>query len=174
LVLQSLFPNPVKIRHAVLADVPSMIAIERASSTAAHWSEQQYLELFQPTHARSERLVLVADLPSLDPASPDLHQDAVPAVAAFLVARHIAAEWELENIVVAPTTRRKGLGLKLLEALLIAAKQSQSEALFLEVRESNTAARTLYERFGFYLAGRRKSYYANPLEDALQYRRDLF
>jgi ribosomal protein S18 acetylase RimI-like enzyme len=174
----------VKIRSGILADVPSMIAIERASSTAAHWSEQQYLELFQPTHAGSERLVLVADLPSPDPPSPDLPsedspsanraRDTVPAVGAFLVARHIAAEWELENIVVAPTTRRKGLGLKLLEALLIAAKQSDSEAVFLEVRESNTAARALYERFGLYLAGRRKSYYANPLEDALQYRRDLF
>jgi ribosomal-protein-alanine N-acetyltransferase len=37
----------------------------------------------------------------------------------------------------------------------------------LEVRESNAAARTLYARWGFTVAGRRKRYYSHPTEDAL-------
>ena len=45
--------------------------------------------------------------------------------------------------------------------------------MFLEVRESNIAARKLYEKAGFEPTGRRKSYYTDPLEDALLYRRSL-
>jgi len=37
----------------------------------------------------------------------------------------------------------------------------------LEVRRSNEAARRLYERAGFRLAGVRSGYYNNPIEDAL-------
>ena len=154
-----------------------MIAIERASSSAAHWSEQQYLELFQPIQERSERLVLLADSTSADrsygPPSANQAPDSVPGFAGFLVARHIASEWELENIVVEAAARRKGLGMRLIEALLSAAKQSQSASVFLEVRESNAAARSLYEAAGFRLVGRRKSYYLNPQEDALLFRHDL-
>ena len=42
--------------------------------------------------------------------------------------------------------------------------------MFLEVRESNAAARTLYEKAGFEQTGRRHSYYTSPLEDAILYR----
>jgi ribosomal-protein-alanine N-acetyltransferase len=45
--------------------------------------------------------------------------------------------------------------------------------VFLEVRESNAAARTLYENAGFEQTGRRRSYYTSPLEDAILYRRTL-
>jgi ribosomal protein S18 acetylase RimI-like enzyme len=79
----------------------------------------------------------------------------------------------LENIVVAPAARRKGLGKKLLAALVAAAKETNSAAVFLEVRESNAAARTLYETEGFEPTGRRKFYYTNPGEDAVLYRRTL-
>jgi len=41
--------------------------------------------------------------------------------------------------------------------------------MFLEVRDSKFAARTLYERSGFVIAGRRSSYYGAPQEDALLY-----
>ena len=88
----------------------------------------------------------------------------------FLVALHVAPEWELENIVVDPSARRRGVGKQLMDALLSAAHQTNCEAVFLEVRESNAAARTLYEKAGFEQTGRRKSYYNNPEEDAIMYR----
>jgi ribosomal-protein-alanine N-acetyltransferase len=53
---------------------------------------------------------------------------------------------------------------------MVAAKRTNSTSVFLEVRESNTAARTLYERAGFEQSGRRESYYTNPPEDAILYR----
>ncbi len=90
----------------------------------------------------------------------------------FLVAQRVDYEWELQNIVVAQSARRKGLGKRLLEGLLDQAAQTNG-AVFLEVRESNTAARNLYEKAGFELSGRRKSYYVDPSEDAVVYRHSL-
>ncbi len=69
----------------------------------------------------------------------------------------------------ATTARRKGLGKRLLQALLDAARETKS-SVFLEVRESNAAARALYENAGFEQTGRRPSYYTSPLEDAILYR----
>jgi ribosomal-protein-alanine N-acetyltransferase len=74
---------------------------------------------------------------------------------------------------VAHSARRKGLGTRLLDALLAAARETHSTSVFLEVRESNAAARSLYEKAGFNQTDRRKSYYTNPPEDAILYRLTL-
>jgi [ribosomal protein S18]-alanine N-acetyltransferase len=158
----------VKIRPTASRDVPSILAIERADPIAAHWTEDQYLELFQPEGDMPERLVLVAE------SSPTAYPEGTTcSVIGFLVARHVAPEWELENIVVAPDARRRGVGGQLLDAFLSTARHTNSEAVFLEVRESNVAARNLYEKVGFRQTGRRPAYYVNPLEDAILYRNDL-
>lgn len=155
------------IRPATLADVTSMLRLDRQSSTAAHWTEGQYRQALQSQSTK--RLVLVID----EPSPPEAPGEAPTGILAFLVAQHVAPDWELENIVVAPTARRKGLGKRLLQHLLSAARETNSAAVFLEVRESNTAARTLYEQAGFAQTGRRKSYYLNPPEDAVLYHRSL-
>jgi len=59
----------------------------------------------------------------------------------------------------------------LLGTLMATARETHSDSVFLEVRESNTVARRLYEKAGFQETGRRKSYYTNPTEDAILYRR---
>ena len=48
--------------------------------------------------------------------------------------------------------------------------ETRSEAIFLEVRASNTAARSLYESLGFCQTGLRRFYYSDPSEDAILYR----
>ena len=154
----------VIIRKATPDDLFSVLALESECPAAAHWSQQQYRDLLIPTHAKSRRLALVAEEGSII-----YSETKVAALIGFLVARHLAPEWELENIVVAPGARRQGVGKRLLEALLTAAREVNSDAVFLEVRESNLAARGLYEKFGFCQTGRRKSYYTNPLEDAVLY-----
>ena len=98
----------MQIRPATLADVTSMIRLDRQSATAGHWTEDQYLQALQSESTR--RLVFVID----EPSAPE----APTRVQAFLVAQHIPPEWELENIVVAATARRKGLGTRLLQHLL--------------------------------------------------------
>ena len=138
-----------------------MIDIERAVPSAAHWTEQQYSRLFKSAGIGPERLVLVA------------YEAGDGALSGFLVARRVADEWELENIVVASEARRKGLGKRLLAALLAHADETKCASVFLEVRESNAAARRLYEQAGLQPIGLRKSYYTNPLEDAIVYRRTL-
>src|ERR1700688_3046278 len=142
--------------------------LDRSSPAAAHWTEQQYQQLFQPGGTPFKRLVLVVEGSRTDTSMADERADTV-AIRAFLVARHVAPEWELENIVVAETARRRGLGKQLLETLLARAKQTDSDAVFLEVRESNASARALYESSGFEQTSNRTAYYANPPEDAVLY-----
>ena len=89
------------------------------------------------------------------------------------MARHLPPEWELENIVVAPAVRRMGVGIQLLDSLLVQARQNDSASIFLEVRESNTEARRLYEKLGFRENGRRRAYYTSPSEDAVLYSKTL-
>jgi len=147
------------VRKAILGDLPEMILLERICPTAGHWTEQQYRDLF--AEQVSTRLALIAQgAEAVEPAG-------------FLIARHSPPEWELENIVVAAECRRNGVATRLMQAFLTQAKQMKGESAFLEVRESNTAARALYERLGFQPTGRRKSYYAAPLEDAVLYSKGL-
>jgi ribosomal-protein-alanine acetyltransferase len=147
------------------------MSLDRLSATAGHWTEEQYRQACQP--GSTQRLVLVMDELMIESSTPTPRPEAAPDILGFLVAQHIAPEWELENIVVAASARRKGLGKRLLQHLLTVARETNSAAVFLEVRESNTAARTLYEKAGFAQTGRRKSYYTNPQEDAILYRRAL-
>jgi [ribosomal protein S18]-alanine N-acetyltransferase len=140
--------------------------LERQCATAGHWTEEQYRQAFRSESPARLLLVVEASSPDLTPGAEG------PSVLGFLIAHHLAPEWELENLVVAPTARRKGLGKRLLEALLDAAGETNS-SVFLEVRESNAAARALYENSGFEQTGRRPSYYTSPLEGAILYRRTV-
>lgn len=145
------------IRPATAADIPHIITLERASPTVAHWTDQEYQQVFRSGSV--QRLALVAEIEG--------------GVLGFLIAQHIAPEWELESIVVAESARRKGLGKQLLDALLLRARKTKSDAVFLEVRASNASARAFYESAAFEQSGRRKSYYSAPEEDAILYRRSL-
>ena len=159
------------IRLGTPADVLSIVSLDRDCPSAAHWTEQQYRQALG--NGGAKRLVLVAE--TLFDSAPDrvTTPGAAPNILGFLVALHLAPEWELENIVVATTARRRGLGEQLLHALLAKARQTNSQSVFLEVRESNGAARSLYEKTGFAQTGRRKSYYKDPVEDAVLYRLTL-
>jgi ribosomal-protein-alanine N-acetyltransferase len=129
------------------------VALEREVPTLVHCSEKAYQEVFQP--GAPDRILWVLE-----------EED---ALRAFLVARFSAVECELENLVVAATHRHRGFGMQLLKCLIATARQRNVERILLEVRESNTAARALYEKLSFQVNGRRKTYYSNPREDALMF-----
>ena len=82
----------------------------------------------------------------------------------FLVAEE---EGEIANVCVRPSARRRRVGARLLEALLDRMKAKGVTTIHLEVRESNTAAIALYEKYGFIRDGLRRGYYEEPKEDAL-------
>ena len=70
-----------------------------------------------------------------------------------------AGEAHLLNLCVRPESQRQGVGEKLLVHLTTLARRHDAEIIFLEVRESNAAARSLYDKMGFNELGTRKDYY---------------
>ncbi|MCF8510234.1 MAG: GNAT family N-acetyltransferase [Rhodobacteraceae bacterium] len=78
---------------------------------------------------------------------------------ALLLGRVVAGEAELLTIAVAPDQRGRGIGQALVMAFLTEAGRRGADSAFLEVAESNLAARALYAACGFRAAGRRKGYY---------------
>lgn len=146
-----------RVRPATSADVPQIMELEQQAPTASHWTQEQYEVLFRDSKSDSDpqRVVLVGE---------------AAVVEGFLIASGINREWEIENMAVSEAKRRQGLGTLLVKEFLEHARPRNAEAVFLEVRESNRAARVLYERCGFRETGRRKAYYREPTEDALNYR----
>lgn len=63
--------------------------------------------------------------------------------------------------------RRQGIGRRLMEAMLTAAREKGASSVALEVRESNRGAIQLYEEYGFCQEAVRKKYYREPEEDAV-------
>jgi len=88
-------------------------------------------------------------------------------VVGYVVARYAADMGEILNIAVHPDHLRRGLARRLVTESLERLSEKGVATVFLEVRESNAAARALYEEFGFEQVGRRNGYYRNPTEDAL-------
>lgn len=90
----------------------------------------------------------------------------------FALSRLAAGEAEILSIAIAPQRRGRGLSQPLLDLHLRRLAGLGARAVFLEVGESNAAARALYRRAGFYQVGRRAGYYQGGLS-ALVLRRDL-
>jgi [ribosomal protein S18]-alanine N-acetyltransferase len=93
-------------------------------------------------------------------------------VAGFCAFWKVVDQIHINNLAIRPAARRKGLGRYLLSTVLDEAARLGARSATLEVRRSNTAARRLYERAGFHIAGVRASYYTHPIEDALILSRD--
>jgi ribosomal-protein-alanine acetyltransferase len=139
-LLSQLAPPPLRIRPATEHDLLSIAQIQQASPQAAQWDPQSYL---------SHRC-LVAELG--------------PSVIGFLVLRLTSpAQSEMLNLAVSPGYRRQGVASQLVAAAL---EHAQGD-MFLEVRQSNIAARKLYSSLGFREQGVRPGYYENPPEPAI-------
>ncbi|MDD5795194.1 ribosomal protein S18-alanine N-acetyltransferase [Clostridium sp. HCP1S3_B4] len=91
-------------------------------------------------------------------------------VIAFAGLWIVAGEGQITNIAVHPNCRGKGLGNKLMEALINNMNTWNCNSLTLEVRNSNIIAKKLYSKYGFIEEGIRKNYYHNDdgtKEDAI-------
>lgn len=89
------------------------------------------------------------------------------ALCGYVVFFCISPECEILNIAVSPEHRRKGIADALVSLVCERSREKNCDTLMLEVRESNISARSLYEKHGFEVVGRRKAYYTNPSEDAI-------
>ncbi len=87
-------------------------------------------------------------------------------VLGYVGSQSVLGEADMMNLAVLPEARRQGIALALVAALEEALKKNAVYALTLEVRSSNIAAKSLYEKVGFIEVGRRRNYYYHPTEDA--------
>jgi [ribosomal protein S18]-alanine N-acetyltransferase len=79
----------------------------------------------------------------------------------------VADELHILNIAVHPDFRKQGHASTLAHHILAAARQAKARVVMLEVRVSNHAARSLYQKLGFRQVGMRLKYYADNGEDAV-------
>ena len=93
-------------------------------------------------------------------------------VAGFCTFWLVLDEIHINNFALRPRFRAQGIGTGLLRQVLAEGRNLGARRATLEVRASNELARRLYERMGFYVAGIRRNYYTNPVEDALVLWRD--
>ncbi len=144
------------LRPAVESDLTEISRIERASF-ADPWTEESFRRLMDVEPA----IFLVAES---DPAA---------TVAGYVAAFSVGEDGEILNVAVGSGFRGRGLAGQMLDAVLIELAARGVRTAFLEVRESNGAARVLYGSRGFTEIGRRRGYYRRPVEDALVMRRVL-
>ena len=145
----------VAIAPATPADIDAVTQLESVAF-ADPWTRQAFEAALKERHARFR----VARSPE-------------GSVVGYLIAWFVLDEAEIANVAVVPTARRRGIARALLEAILVEARASQVARVFLEVRESNSAARGLYGSMGFMPIARRPRYYRKPVEDAIVLRLEL-
>lgn len=144
----------LRLRPMREGDLRRVLHIERRSFTLP-WSASTFRGLLR----RQSASLLVAE-----------RGEEVLAYAALWFA---ADEAELGDIAVLPECRGTGVGRWLLGHVLDEARVRGANQVFLEVRESNVAARHMYERAGFTQVGVRADYYSEPVEDAVLMMRPL-
>lgn len=130
--------------------IDDVLAIEAASFTNP-WTREMYLSELE------NRNVSYCYLASLGNDPP----------IGFCSFWRVLDELHINNLAVLPDFRRKGVASRLLRYVLFEGVRLGAVRATLEVRRSNEAARQLYARFGFAVAGVRADYYTNPKEDAL-------
>ena len=157
--------DAIHIRPARESDLTAVLGIER-DSFGDPWSRESFETSLSVQHFQ----FLVAEQGGADRPGGG-NGDA--AILGYLVALLLLDEAEIADIAVAPAGRRRGVGGRLLDRAVADIAQGGAQSLYLEVRESNSAARALYESRGFLLIGRRRAYYRDPAEDALVMKRDL-
>lgn len=145
--------SPVVLRVARAADLEALGRLEREAFAEPWPATDLALRL-----GRADHLVLVAGQSG--------------EIVGYALFQRAAGEAELQRMAVRKEARGQGLGGRLLAEGLGRLRRAGDGACFLEVRDSNLAARRLYARAGFALLGRRRAYYANG-EDALLYRLPL-
>ena len=133
-----------------LSEIDAILAVEQASFTNP-WTREMYL----------------AELDHEGVAFFYVARDAERRVVGFCSFWRVLDELHVNNLAVLPAYRRQGIASALLARVLEAGAAMGSRRATLEVRNSNDAARRLYGGFGFVVAGIRRGYYTEPIEDAL-------
>jgi ribosomal-protein-alanine N-acetyltransferase len=148
----------VCVRVGVEGDLAGVIALERATAEAPHWSEAEYVALVGDGGKYVRRCLFVAE---------------AGGVIGFAVGKLVGDLAELESVAVDLRVRRTGAGRALCEAVIEWCRGECAVAVELEVRAGSGGAVGLYRELGFATVGRRAGYYNGPVDDAVLMRLDL-
>ena len=144
----------VRIRKVRKSDVDRIVDIERSWHHLSHWSIDSYYRLLNDDSFTSS---FVAELEE---------ESGSNSIVGFVIF-HIAADVsEIYNIAVENGHARSGIGKQLMTAAIEESARRKARKVILEVRKSNNPAINFYLGFTFTIAGERKNYYSNPIEDA--------
>lgn len=136
-----------------LHDIERILAIEEVSFKAP-WSRTLFLEELACKTAFNYVVKLTGS---------EKHE----LVIAYICSRIIGCEMSILRIAVSPEWRNLGIASWLLDKCFIMARDKGATSVFLEVRESNSAAIALYGKLGFISVGKRPAYYPETGEDAV-------
>lgn len=142
------------IRKMEQRDVPAIAALERICFSDP-WSENSIASELE------------------NPLSYWLVADDNGCIAGYVGSQSVLDAADMMNIAVSPDYRRRGVAKALVDELILYLQEKRVIALLLEVRVSNVAAISLYQKMGFQQVGYRPKYYRNPREDALILRKEL-
>jgi ribosomal-protein-alanine N-acetyltransferase len=153
----------IRVRPMTAADLDTALAIERETPQAPHWKPADYeISFHQNRNSPLRHAAFVAE-----------EEEVLGFVVGRLLLDGEQNICELESIVVREAARRRGAGGLLLKTLAAWAEKLGALRLELEVRESNAASLSLYERLGLRREGVRRRYYTAPDEDAVLMGREL-
>ncbi|MFN0062207.1 MAG: ribosomal protein S18-alanine N-acetyltransferase [Myxococcaceae bacterium] len=161
---------PLHIRRLDESDFERLVALER-DAFSHPWSPE--LLRRELTHTWSTILVAEAvssqplPKPRPEPLPEPLPKPLPKPLIGALIYWRVHDEMHILNVAVAQAARRQGIATQLIERGLEAARASGCVLATLEVRRSNVAAVSLYQRFGFRTVGSRPNYYVDEREDAL-------
>jgi len=136
------------IRRAGKQDIPGIIEIEKVSFSDP-WDKQLFLDAIDS----ESKYLMVAE-----------HGGEIEG---YIVLEKVLDEGHITDLAVGGKYRKKGVASELVNDALALARGMDIKEIFLEVRETNEAAKKLYSKFGFREIGRRKGYYPKANEDAL-------
>ena len=140
-------PTGVKFRPMTALDLVSAIAIEKEVYGKTAWSADQFKEEF--AKAPKSAQYLAAEIEG--------------QLIAYAGIFYVADVADIHTLTVVADQRRKGIGRELLKRLIDWARVKKAQAIMLEMRLGNDAARPLYESFGFIEISKRENYYGPGL-----------
>ena len=141
--------SSIRIINASPENIDEIFEIETESFTCP-WTRSNFVSAFSA--GNTEIFALQSD------------EGSILGFACLLI---IDYEAEILNIAVRQNYRKNGYGKMLLDHALEICVLRGISSVFLEVRESNVSARSLYDKAGFEVIGIRKKYYVSPVEDAI-------
>jgi ribosomal-protein-alanine N-acetyltransferase len=147
------------IRRMREEDLPEVLAIE-ALSFSNPWSDNTFRGEIQNTPVSFPMVVVRR------PGDPVGAAGADGEVVGYVIFWQIRDDVQVNNVAVRPDCRGLGLGEALMRYAIAKVRAAGAAFMTLEVRQSNTAAVSLYKKLGFETMGTRKNYYTRPDEDA--------